>query len=85
MFITIISILVAIAASFLIFRIGMSILRALATPLPEPPPAGELRKVKLNYRCSLCGSEVRMTIATEEEPDPPRHCMTEMDLTIEEE
>ena len=71
--------------SFVIFRIGMSIFRILATPLPEPPPAGELRKVKLNYRCSLCGSEVRMTIATEEEPDPPRHCMTEMDLIIEEE
>ena len=82
---TVISILVAFGASFVIFRIGMSIFRILATPLPEPPPAGELRKVKLNYRCSLCGSEVRMTIATEEEPDPPRHCMTEMDLIIEEE
>jgi hypothetical protein len=84
-FMTVISILVAFGASFVIFRIGMSIFRILATPLPEPPPAGELRKVKLNYRCSLCGSEVRMTIATEEEPDPPRHCMTEMDLIIEEE
>ena len=54
-------------------------------PLPEPPPAGELRKVKLNFRCSSCGSEVRMTVATDESPDPPRHCMSEMDLVIEDE
>jgi len=26
-----------------------------------------------------------MTVATDESPDPPRHCMSEMDLVIEEE
>jgi DNA-directed RNA polymerase subunit RPC12/RpoP len=36
--------------------------------------------VKLQYRCSLCGTEVRMTVATEEAPDPPRHCMDDMEL-----
>jgi DNA-directed RNA polymerase subunit RPC12/RpoP len=55
-------------------------LRALATPIPDPPDPGELRKVRLHYRCSLCGTEVRMTIANDQEPDPPRHCMEEMDL-----
>ena len=55
-------------------------LGALARPLPEPPPPGELRKVKLVYRCAVCGTEVRMTSATEEIPAPPRHCMDEMDL-----
>ena len=84
MFVTILFILAAVAMGYAILRIGISVLRILSTPLPEPPPAGELRKVKLNYLCSLCGSEVRMTVATAEEPDPPRHCMTEMDLILEE-
>ena len=84
MFVTILSIIGAVIASYAIFQIGMSIFRMIATPLPEPPPAGELRKVKLNYSCSLCGSEVRMTVATAENPEPPSHCMAEMDLISEE-
>jgi hypothetical protein len=63
-----------------VMRIGIGILRALATPVPEPPPSGELRKVNLRYRCSLCGAEVRMTAAADQDPEPPRHCMEEMDL-----
>jgi hypothetical protein len=55
-------------------------LAALARPLPEPPPPGEMRKVDLRYRCSICGAEVRMTRATEELPPPPRHCLEDMDL-----
>ena len=47
---------------------------------PEPPPPGELRKVRLIYRCSICGTEVRMTAANDEMPDPPRHCQEDMDL-----
>ena len=83
MFGTIISVVIAIAVAYVILRIGLSIFRLLATPLPEPPPAGELRKVKLNFRCSTCGSEVRMSVATDEHPDPPRLCMSEMDLLRE--
>jgi hypothetical protein len=75
-----IKLLIAIAAAALILRIGLGLLRGLARPLPEPPPAGELRKVKIRYRCSLCGTEVRMTAATNEEPEAPRHCMEDMDL-----
>ena len=41
---------------------------------------GELRKVKITYRCDVCGTEVRMTTANDEMPDPPRHCQDEMDL-----
>jgi hypothetical protein len=73
-------ILVAVVAVYLILRLGLAVLRALATPIPEPPPRGELRKVKLQYRCSLCGTEVRMTTAVDEHPDAPRHCMEDMDL-----
>ena len=70
----------AVAVALFMFRLGLAVLRMLATPIPEPPPAGELRKVKLQYRCSLCGTEVRMTVAPDEAPVPPRHCMDEMEL-----
>jgi hypothetical protein len=72
--------LVAVVAAFLIVRLGLGMLRALARPLPAPPPPGELRKVKIVYRCAVCGTEVRMTMANDEVPDPPRHCMEEMEL-----
>ncbi len=73
-------IVIALVAALVIFRVGLSILRALATPPPEPPPPGELRKVKLTYRCAVCGAELRMTRANDEVPEAPRHCMEEMEL-----
>jgi hypothetical protein len=76
----VLKIALAVAVAMFIFRLGLAVLRMLATPIPEPPPAGELRKVKLQYRCSLCGTEVRMTVAPDEAPVPPRHCMDDMEL-----
>ena len=73
----------AVAAALgglLILWLGVSVLRILAQPQPEPPPPGELRKVRLTYRCTLCGAEVRMTIAPSEDPEPPRHCGEEMSI-----
>ena len=57
----------------------MAMLRALARP-NEPPAAGEMRKVDLRYRCSICGAEMRMTQAAEDLPPPPRHCQEDMEL-----
>ena len=79
---TLISIAIAVLAAYVIWRVGLAMLRALATPIPEPPPAGELRKVKIGYRCPVCGTEVRMTVATHEDPEPPRHFQGEMDLIV---
>lgn len=78
--VSIIRILIAIFFAFAIIRFGLMMLRGMAAPIPEPPPAGELRKVKLQYQCRICGTEVRMTMSTEQDPEPPRHCMQEMDL-----
>lgn len=71
---------IAVVAGWLILKAGFAVLSSLATPLPPPPPAGELRKVRLVYRCTLCGTEVRMTTANDEVPEPPRHCMEDMEL-----
>ena len=73
-------ILFAVIAIGVLLKIGFVMIGGLARPVPEPPPAGELRKVKIMYRCSVCGTEVRMTTANDEMPDPPRHCLDEMDL-----
>jgi hypothetical protein len=71
---------IAILAGLLIWKIGAMMLGGLVRPVPEPPPPGELRKVRLRYRCSICGTEVRMTSANDEVPDPPRHCQEDMEL-----
>lgn len=73
-----IAVAVLFAAVFL--RIGFGFLGGMAQPVPEPPPAGELRKVKIEFRCSICGTELVMKVANDEMPDPPRHCMEDMDL-----
>ena len=62
------SLIVAVAAGALIFKVGFAILGGMAQPIPEPPPAGELRKVKIEYRCTICGTELRMTVAKDEMP-----------------
>jgi chromate transport protein ChrA len=74
------AVVVAVLVGWLILKLGFAVLTSLATPLPPPPPPGELRKVRLVYRCSICGTEVRMTSANDDVPEPPRHCMEDMDL-----
>lgn len=75
-------VLVALVAVYLIFRIGIAALRSFAAPVPGPPPEGEMRRVKVRYRCSLCGLEIRTERAASEEPAPPRHCMEEMEVVV---
>ena len=76
----VVKLVIAVAAAGLIWRVGTRLLGGMARPLPEPPPPGELRKVRLAYRCSICGTEVRMTSANDQMPDPPRHCLEDMEL-----
>ena len=73
------NILIAVAIAFVVWRLGLFVLRSIAHR-PEPPGEGELRRVNLRYRCSICGAEVKMVQASEELPEPPRHCMEDMDL-----
>lgn len=76
---TLLKLVVAIAAFVLIMRIGMVMLGGLARK-HSAPETGELRRVNLRYRCSICLAEVKMVQATEELPAPPRHCQEDMDL-----
>lgn len=71
---------VAVVAAAILLRVGTKVLGGFARPVPEPPDPGELRRVRMTYRCSICATEVRMTQANDEVPEPPRHCMEDMDL-----
>jgi hypothetical protein len=72
-------IIVSLVAFLVIIRIGVFILRTLATPAPTLDP-GELRRVNFKFQCVVCGAEVRMTKAGEDLPEPPRHCLEDMQL-----
>jgi hypothetical protein len=61
-----------------LWKTGISLLRSLTTPLPPPPPPGEMRKVNMRFRCGVCGVELRLTSAPDEDPPPPKHCLEEM-------
>ena len=71
---------VAAFVALIIIEMGLWGIRLLAAAVPEPLEPGEMRKVKLLYRCDICGTEMRMTAAPSEDPPPPRHCMEDMDL-----
>jgi hypothetical protein len=70
----------AVLLFLFLWRVGVGMLRSMTTPLPPPPPEGELRKVNVKYRCSVCGLEIKTMLAPEEDPPPPRHCQEDMDL-----
>ncbi len=74
-------VIIALVFAYAILVLGMAVIGSFARPVPEPPPPGELRKVKLTYRCPTCGAELRMTLANDQVPSPPRHCSDEMELT----
>jgi hypothetical protein len=73
-------VVVAVIVAVILLRVGMAVLGGFARPVPAPPEPGELRKVRLTYRCTICATEVRMTQANDEVPEPPRHCMEDMEL-----
>ena len=77
---TLVRVAIGVLLFLVIWKVGRAALGGLVRPIPAPPPPGELRRVKITYRCSVCGTEVRMTVANDEVPAPPRHCQDEMEL-----
>lgn len=73
-------VVVALAVALVLVLVGLKVLGGFARPVPAPPDPGELRKVRLTYECSICSTTVRMTMANDEVPEPPRHCQEDMEL-----
>jgi hypothetical protein len=61
-----------------LWKVGMGMLRALSRPPLPPPEPGELRKVNVRFRCDVCGVELKLTLAPDDDPPPPRHCLEDM-------
>lgn len=61
-----------------IWRTGTALLRSMTNPLPPPPPPGEMRKINVRYQCAVCGLEIKLLLAPDEDPPPPRHCLEDM-------
>ena len=79
-FSTILWVMGGISIGYVLWKSGIGLLRSFNTPMPPPPPPGELRKVNVRYRCSVCGLEIKLTLAPDEDPPPPRHCLEDMDI-----
>lgn len=77
---TVVWVAVGVLMFLFIWRVGLAMLRSMTSPLPPPPPSGELRKINVRYRCSTCGLEIKMLLAPDEDPPAPRHCLEDMDL-----
>ena len=69
-----------ILLAVVLWKSGIAMLRMFTTPAPPPPPPGELRKVNVRYRCGVCGVELKLTMAPDEDPPPPKHCLEDMDV-----
>jgi hypothetical protein len=72
--------LVGLVIAYVVWKTGIALLRSMSSPLPPPPPAGEMRRVNVRYRCDVCGVELRLTMAPDEDPPAPTHCLEEMVL-----
>ena len=76
------STIIWVGAGFLggwvLWKAGIGMLRSFTTPPPPPPPAGEMRRINVRYRCNVCGVEIKMMLAPDEDPPAPRHCLEDM-------
>ena len=70
-------ILIAIVIGVVIFWGIRKVLVLLSTPPPEVDP-DEIIEVEQHYLCSICGTELIVTVASTTETDPPKHCREEM-------
>ncbi|MEQ1874231.1 MAG: hypothetical protein ABL953_10940 [Ilumatobacteraceae bacterium] len=77
---TIIWVALGLLIGIVLWKSGLGMLRSMTTPMPEPPPAGEMRRINVKYRCTVCGLEIRLTLSPDEDPPPPRHCLEDMEL-----
>jgi hypothetical protein len=75
---TVLWVLGGVVLAVVLWTAGIGMMRSVTRPLPPPPPAGEMRKINLRYRCDVCGVELKMTMAPDDDPPPPKHCLEDM-------
>jgi hypothetical protein len=73
-------IVAAVLMAVIILATGLRRLRRYRTLLPEPEPA-DVSRYDLRYRCTVCGLELKVEVATTDKP--PTHCGEPMELIRE--
>lgn len=74
---TLLNLIVALGIGIGVWRLCMWFLRALAAAPDEPDPDMVVEATQ-DYRCTLCGTELTVRMASVSETAPPRHCREEM-------
>ncbi len=72
--------LIAAAIVGILCKLGFAMIGGLAQPIPEPPPAGELRKVQPRLPLQPLRHRGAHDDRNDDVPEAPRHCMEDMDL-----
>ena len=76
-----VAVLVAVLVTLISIVVIVAVLRMFAQPSADAAGPGPTRSVEdenIVFRCSVCGTEVRMTTAPMDELDAPRHCRETM-------
>ncbi len=71
------NVVIAIVMALVIWRVAMWIVTMLSTPPPEVDPE-DVVTTDQHYRCTICGTEVTMTVKNVTEETAPKHCREEM-------
>jgi hypothetical protein len=79
----ILRVVLALAVGLTIYVIGASMLRKFHVAPPSEPDPDDIHPVHLRYRCVVCGAEVTMTAAQDDDPEAPRHCREDMALVAD--
>ena len=75
--ISLLNLVIALLIGVTVWRLCLWVLRALAAAPEQPDPEMVLEYVQ-DYRCTLCGTELTVRVASMSETDAPRHCREEM-------
>ena len=75
---SLLNLIIAVVMGYAIWRVSMSIIKMLATPPPEIDP-DDIFETEQKFRCTICGTEVTMTVANVVEQQAPRHRREDMD------
>lgn len=71
--------LLVLAIGLGIYLVCAGAIRKFTVPAPPEPDPDNVRPVDVSYRCTVCGAEVTMTVASNIiDTDPPRHCREDM-------
>ena len=72
-------VLIAIAIAVVVLAGAWWVVRYLASAPPADPDPADAIEVAIDYRCTSCGLRLTVTRARGQDPDPPRHCMEDME------